>query len=147
MYGSPNAAEELIIAPNRWEKVIWETREGDLASRMPEMMTVAGLEVQLLAMTCVCVLSHFSCAQSFATLWTVVCKGPLSLGFSRLEYRSGLSCPPPGDLPDPGIEPKSLTSPELARGFFTTSTSWEAPNNDISNGNYIVTLEESGRGG
>lgn len=55
MYGSPSAAEELIIAPNRWEKVIWETREGDLASRMPEMMTVAGLEVQSLAMTCVCV--------------------------------------------------------------------------------------------
>ena len=144
MDGSPSAAEELIIAPNRWAKVIWETRGGDLASKMPEMMTVAGLEVQSLVMTCVCVPSHFSCAQSFATLWTIACQAPLSLGFSRLEYWSGLSCPPPGDLPNPGTEPKSLTSPELARGFFTASTSWEAPSNDISNGNYIVTLEESG---
>ena len=68
-------------------------------------------------------------------------------GILQARILSRLPFPPPGDLPDPGIEPKSLTSPELARGFFTTSTSWEAPNNDISNGNYIVTLEESGRGG
>ena len=39
----------------------------------------------------------------------------------------GLPCPPPGVLPDPGIEPVSLTSPELAGGFFTTGTTWEAP--------------------
>ena len=107
--------------------------------RMLEMVTVAGLEVRPLVMTCVCMLSHFNCTQSFATPWTVACQAPLSLGFSRLEYWSGLSCPPPGDLPDPGIEPKSLTSHELARGFFTTSTSWEAPSDDISNDNYIVT--------
>ena len=43
------------------------------------------------------------------------------MGFSRQEYRSGLSCPPPGDLPNPGIELTSLTSPALAGGFFTTS--------------------------
>ena len=42
-------------------------------------------------------------------------------GFSRQEYWSGLPCCPPGDLPDPGIEPESLMSPELAGGFFTTS--------------------------
>ena len=42
------------------------------------------------------------------------------------EYWSGLSCLPPGDLPDPGIEPTSLTSPALAGGFFTTSAIWEA---------------------
>jgi len=46
--------------------------------------------------------------------------------FSRQEYWSGLPCPPPGDLPDPGIEPESLTSSALAGGFFTTSTNWEA---------------------
>ena len=47
------------------------------------------------------------------------------MGFSRQEYWSGLPCPPPGDLPDPGTEPKSLKSPSLASGFFTTSIIWE----------------------
>ena len=46
--------------------------------------------------------------------------------FSRQEYWSGLPCPPPGDLPDPGTEPVSLLSPALAGGFFTTSATWEA---------------------
>ena len=46
-------------------------------------------------------------------------------GFSRQEYWSGLPFPTPGDLPDPGIEPESLTSPALAGGFFTSSATWE----------------------
>ena len=54
-------------------------------------------------------LSHFSCVQLFATPWTVAHQAPLSMGFFRQEYWSGLACPPPGDLPDPGIEPTSLT--------------------------------------
>ena len=74
----------------------------------------------------VCVISHFSCVQFFATLWTIAHQAPLSMGFSRQKYWSGLLCPPPGDLPNPGIEPISLTSPALAGGFFTTSTTWEA---------------------
>ena len=48
------------------------------------------------------------------------------MGLSRQEYWSGLLCPPPGDLPDSGIEPKSLSSPALAGRFFTTSAAWEA---------------------
>ena len=44
----------------------------------------------------------------------------LSMGFSKQEYWSGFSCPPPEDLPNPGIEPASLMSPALAGGFFTT---------------------------
>ena len=48
------------------------------------------------------------------------------MGFSRQEYWRGLPFPPPGDLPYPGIEPKSLTSPALAGGFFTTRATWEA---------------------
>ena len=69
------------------------------------------------------------CAQSlqscltFCYLWTVAHQAPLSMGFSREEYQSGLSCPPPVDLPDPGIEP---ASPALAGGFFSTSAIWEA---------------------
>ena len=58
--------------------------------------------------------------QLFATPWTVARQAPLSMGFSRQEYWSGLPCPP-GDLPDPGIEPASPASPALAGGFFTTS--------------------------
>ena len=52
-----------------------------------------------------CVLNQFSCVRLFVTLWTVAHQAPLSLGFSRQEYWSGVLCPPPGDLPDPGIEP------------------------------------------
>ena len=51
-----------------------------------------------------CMLSHFSRVRLFATPWTVACQGPLSMEFSRPEYWSGLPCPPPGDLPDSGIE-------------------------------------------
>ena len=69
-----------------------------------------------------CVLSRFSRVQLFATLWTVAHQAPLSTGFSRQEYYSGLSCSPPGDLPNPEIKPASLESPALAGGFFTTST-------------------------
>ena len=61
------------------------------------------------------VLSRFSYVWLFATLWTLVCQAPMSMRFSRQEYWTGLLFPPPGDLPDPGIEP---TSP--AGGFFTT---------------------------
>ena len=70
--------------------------------------------------------SHFSRVRLCATLWTVACQAPLSMGFSRWEYQSGLPCLPPGDFPDPGIEPAFLTSPVLAGRFFTASTSWEA---------------------
>ena len=57
----------------------------------------------------------------FATLWTVARQAPQSMGFSRQEYWSGLPFLPPGDLPDPGIEPESFMFPPLVDGFFTTS--------------------------
>ena len=72
-------------------------------------------------------LSCFSRVQCFATLWTVAHQAPLFTGFSRQEYWSSLSSPSPGDLPDPGTEPASLASPALAVGFFTVSTTREAP--------------------
>ena len=53
-------------------------------------------------------LSRFSRVRLFATLWTVARQAPLSMGFSRQEYWSGLPCLPPGDLPHPGTEPASL---------------------------------------
>ena len=66
--------------------------------------------------------------QLFATPWTVARKSPLSMGFFRQNYRCGLPFPPPGNLPDPGIVPKSLVSPALAGGFFSTSTIWRCTN-------------------
>ena len=53
-------------------------------------------------------------------------QAPLSMGFSRQEYWSGLPGPPPGNLPDPGIKPVSLLSSVLARGFFTIGITQEA---------------------
>ena len=57
------------------------------------------------------VLGHFSCIQFFATLWTVAFQAPLSMGFSSQEYWSGLPCPLPGNLPNPGIKVVSPASP------------------------------------
>ena len=58
--------------------------------------------------------------------WTVTHQAPLSMGLPRQNYWNGLPFPPPGDLPDPGIEPSSLMSPALADRFFTTNATWEA---------------------
>ena len=52
--------------------------------------------------------------QLFAIPWTIAYQAPLSMEFSRQEYWSGLPCHPPGDLPNSGIKPPSLTSPALA---------------------------------
>ena len=58
---------------------------------------------------CVCTLTRFSRIRLFAVLWTVAHKAPLSMGFSRQEYWSGLPCLSPGDFPNPGTEPRSPT--------------------------------------
>ena len=72
---------------------------------------------------CVCVCARVrthahshSVVSDSATLWTIACQAPLSMGFSRQEYWSGLPFPPPGDLSDPGIEPMF---PELQDSFTT----------------------------
>ena len=75
---------------------------------------------------CACMLSRFSHVLFFVTIWALAHQAPLPMRFSRQEHWSGLTCPPPGDLPTPGIEPTSLRSPALAAGFFTTSATWEA---------------------
>ena len=61
---------------------------------------------------------RLSCLWLFGALCTVAFQAPLSMGFSRQEYWSGLQFPPPEDLLDSGIEPKSLASPALAGRFF-----------------------------
>ena len=69
-----------------------------------------------------------SYVQLFSTPWTIAHQAPLSMGFSKQEYWSGLPFPSPGDLPHPGIEP---ASPALAGRFFTA----EPPGKPRTGGN------------
>ena len=82
--------------------------------------TLASEFSSTLPLVCVCacvrVCESLSRVQLYVTPWTVACQAPLSMGFSKQEYWSGLLCPLPGDLPNPGIEPGS---PALAGRFFT----------------------------
>ena len=68
-----------------------------------------------------CMLSHFNYVWLFATRWTVAHQAPLSMGFSSQEYWSGLPCPPPKDLPDPGIKPECPVAPTLQLDFLPLS--------------------------
>ena len=76
----------------------------------------------------------FACICAKSLQWCLILCDPLgcspraslSIRFSMQAYWSGLPFPPPGNLPEPGIEPRSLMSPELAGRFFTHSTTWEA---------------------
>ena len=70
---------------------------------------------------CVCA-QLLSPVRLFASPWTVAHQAALSMEFSRQEHWSGLPFPPPGDLPDPGIE---TPFPALAGGFFTTDATWK----------------------
>ena len=69
-------------------------------------------------------------------------QAPLFMRFPRREYWSGLPCPPPDDLPDPGIEPTSLMSSALAGRFFTSNATWEGLMEALdkyTNGHLLVT--------
>ena len=104
----------------------------DWRSCMPQLRPVAAKWINILNVCVyvyvyvyICVLSYFS------HVWlcdSMNCTPPSSsvCGISQTRYWGGLPCPPPGDLPNSGIEPKSLMSTSLAHGFFTTSTTWEA---------------------
>ena len=85
---------------------------------LPGMQTSTAVTV---TQHCACMLSHSVVSDSLATPRTVARQAPLFTGFSRQEYWRGLPCPPPGGLPNSGIEPMSLTCPALAGRFFTTS--------------------------
>ena len=83
----------------------------------------------------------YTCAQAqslshvrlFVTPWTIAGQAPLSTEFSRQEYWSGLPFLSPGHLPDPGIQATSFAPPALASEFFTTSATWEAHTQAVSN--------------
>ena len=92
--------EEVVNIYNR----IVLSRKKEL--KMPFAATLMDLEIIILSRVsqpCMCAQS-FSCVRLFATPWTVACQPPLSTGFSRQEYWSGLPFPPPGDLPEPRIK-------------------------------------------
>ena len=93
--------------------------QGSLINKLSEHQTstvpLSHLIIDVLAYVHAQLLSH---VQLCVTPWTIAFQVPLPLGFSRQEYWSGLPCPPPGDLPDPGIEPES---PALAGRSFTTA--------------------------
>ena len=104
----------------------------------PLFMWQVNLHINCLWIADCCCLNTESCVclcakllQSCATLWTVACQAPLTMGFSRQEYWGGLPHPPPGDLPEPGIEFVSFTSPASADRFFTASTTWEVPGHNL----------------
>ena len=78
------------------------------------------------------------------TLWTVACQAPLSMGFSRQEYWSGLPCPPPGDLHDPRMEPESSVSPELQVDSLPLSHQ-ESPSKVLGGTNEVRKREKSER--
>ena len=83
-------------------KVIFKKDRDKVHLGVGRIKCCPGIEINLC-----CVLSHFSCVGLFVTLWTAACQAPPSMGFCRQEYRSGLPCPPPGNLLDPEMEPIS----------------------------------------
>ena len=104
-----------------WKSLLWE-----IQFQNPSLQIfICGCFLPEVSFSAYVLLSCFSHVQLFETIWTVACQASPSMGISRGEYWSGLPCPPPGDLLNPGIEPGSLTSPALAGGFFTISTTWE----------------------
>ena len=86
----------------------------------------------------VCVLSHSFVSDSLQFPWTVAHQAPLSMGCARQEYWSGLPFPPPGDLPNPGIELMFSAAPALARGFFTAEPSEKPYIQDIMTLNIML---------
>ena len=79
-------------------------------------------EVFIIPLTVLCCAKSLQSCPTPCNPMDCIRQAPLSLGFSRPEYWSGLPCPPPRDLPEPGIKPRSAASPVLAGGFFTIST-------------------------
>ena len=112
---------KIILSPLIGKRVLWKTNtqstQADKVCNTHRMSTPDTEEKAVEKWKCnarsCCVLSRFSRVRLFATPWTVARQAPLSMGFSRQEYWSGLPFPSPGDLPDPGVEPVSPVVPAL----------------------------------
>ena len=122
-FGLQGQGDSLVVLPDNDHSAC----AGLWATGVPVIRTQLFLKNMFMYLNmCVCVhaLSCFSCVRLFAT---VALQAPLSKGFSRQQYWSGLPWPLSGDLPDPGVKVASLMSPALADGFFTISATWETP--------------------
>ena len=108
-----------------WEKIFHANRDYIFIFKSSGHFLISYIDCHWWVLN-VCVLSRFSLAQHFATLWTVAHQAPLSMGLSRQEYWSGLLWPPPGDLSNPRTEPLSLMSSISLGGFFASTATWEA---------------------
>ena len=109
-YSAMKTLKRLVVARD------WREREINRQGTKDFQGSETTLDDTRMMCGCVCVCVH-TCARSvaqlcqlLATLWTVACQAPLSMGFARQEYWTRLPCPPPGDLPDPRIELASLKS-------------------------------------
>ena len=94
-----------------WKYVLFCFKGGGCSLFYPQHLAISSNHV------CVCMLSCFSHVQLFVTIWTIAHQAPLSMGFSKQEYCSGLPCPPPGGSSYLGIKPASLMFPALGEGW------------------------------
>ena len=133
IYGEKSPCWLQLSGGKIWDE-IWKTATDQLRTERWGMRHVYGWEVMMMSRwwwwlahspICACMLNRFSRVWLFVTLRTVARQAPLSMGFSRQEYWSGLPCTSRGDLLNLGVKPASLVSPTLAGRFFTTSTTWE----------------------
>ena len=130
---TPHLASRILLSPPvKWEQYAHQLDLPLIASReclMSSKVTSSSCfswDFSEFSTECVCVcvcVCALSRVQLFVSPWTVrlPCQA-LSMEFPRQEYWSELPCPPPGDLPDPGIEPTSSAFPALASRFFSNST-------------------------
>ena len=108
-------------------------KNNDLQSEVHNLYTYKGIFIINLTNyltvvnSCACMPSHFCRVWLFAPLYDCSPLGSSVHGNLQVEYWSRLSCPPPGDLRNPGIKPTSLMFPASAGRFFTTSATWEPP--------------------
>ena len=101
---------------NKWV-VLKGQESGQILQRTGELLKVAVRALYSSIVACM----HAPSSDSFETLGTTARQAAPSKAFSRQEYWSGLPCPPPGEFPDPGMEPAFLMSPALADRSFTSS--------------------------
>ena len=122
--GLPNCRQNLYRLSHQGSPRIYEPLEARYTGESALIHRLFTFSFSVCVCVCVCVyvcvcVRMLSCAQLCMAPWTMAHQTSLPMGLTRQEYWSGLSFPSPADLPDPGIQSLSLTSPALAVGFFT----------------------------